>query len=122
MGRVDTELSTVSFEDYMGGPSRSAAFRQVVLRVPEMLVAAKRYASAAVAAPLLLEWYVGLHEITLPSSGLHFPERPDQRTFHRSLGQLARAPGRAILYESKHRQDRGIGSHDPRRHHAHFAW
>ncbi|MBC7815487.1 MAG: FAD-dependent oxidoreductase [Planctomycetaceae bacterium] len=57
--QVDTEMSTLSFEDYMGGSSRSDAFRQIVLRVPEMLVAAKRYASAAVAAPLLLEWYVG---------------------------------------------------------------
>src|SRR5207248_9520080 len=37
----------------------SEAFRDVVLRIPEMLVAAKRYASAAVVAPLLLEWYVG---------------------------------------------------------------
>jgi hypothetical protein len=57
--QIDTEMSTLSFEDYMGGPSRSDAFRQIVLRVPEMLVAAKRYASAAVAAPILLEWYVG---------------------------------------------------------------
>jgi uncharacterized protein with NAD-binding domain and iron-sulfur cluster len=57
--QMDDELSTISFEDYMGGSARSPAFQEVVLRIPEMLVAAKRYASAAVVAPLLLEWYVG---------------------------------------------------------------
>jgi uncharacterized protein with NAD-binding domain and iron-sulfur cluster len=56
---VNDQMSVISFEDYVGAKSRSAAFQEVVLRVPEMLVAAKRYASAAVAAPLLLEWYVG---------------------------------------------------------------
>lgn len=57
--QVNTRMGRVSFEEYMDGPDRTPAFRTTLLRVSEMLVAAKRTASAAVVARLVLEWFVG---------------------------------------------------------------
>ena len=76
--QVDTEMSTLSFEDYMGGPSRSDAFRQVVLRVPEMLVAAKRYASARRGGSYLIGMVRrSLLEIAISPAGLRLAKRSD---------------------------------------------
>lgn len=58
-GKLEQQLSGISFESYMGGRDRSPAFQNVVMRIAEMLVAAKRTASARVVARILLEWYVG---------------------------------------------------------------
>ena len=57
--QVNGRMGRISFEEYMDGPERSPAFRTTLLRVSEMLVAAKRTASAAVVARLVLEWFVG---------------------------------------------------------------
>ena len=57
--QVNARMGRVSFEEYMDSADRSAAFRGTLLRVSEMLVAAKRTASAALVARLVLEWFVG---------------------------------------------------------------
>ena len=57
--QVNARMGRVSFEEYMDSADRSEAFRGTLLRVSEMLVAAKRTASAALVARLVLEWFVG---------------------------------------------------------------
>jgi uncharacterized protein with NAD-binding domain and iron-sulfur cluster len=57
--QVSARLGRISFEEYMDSADRSPAFRGTLLRVSEMLVAAKRTASAALVARLVLEWFVG---------------------------------------------------------------
>ena len=57
--QVNARMGRVSFEEYMDSADRSPAFRGTLLRVSEMLVAAKRTASAALVARLVLEWFVG---------------------------------------------------------------
>jgi len=57
--KVNARMGRVSFEEYMDSADRSPAFRTTLLRVSEMLVAAKRTASAALVARLVLEWFVG---------------------------------------------------------------
>ena len=57
--QVNARMGRVSFEEYMDSVDRSPAFRGTMLRVSEMLVAAKRTASAALVARLVIEWFVG---------------------------------------------------------------
>ena len=57
--QINARMGRVSFEEYMDSADRSPAFRATLLRVSEMLVAAKRTASAALVARLVLEWFVG---------------------------------------------------------------
>ena len=57
--QVNARMGRVSFEEYMDSIDRSPAFRGTLLRVSEMLVAAKRTASAALVARLVLEWFAG---------------------------------------------------------------
>ncbi len=56
---INARMGRISFEEYMDSADRSPAFRGTLLRVSEMLVAAKRTASAALVARLVLEWFVG---------------------------------------------------------------
>lgn len=58
-GRIERDLTTTSFESYIGAVDRSQAFNDIVLRISEMLVAAKRTSSARVVSRILLEWYIG---------------------------------------------------------------
>jgi len=56
---ISARLGRVSFEEYMDSADRTPEFRGTLLRVSEMLVAAKRTASAALVARLVMEWFVG---------------------------------------------------------------
>jgi hypothetical protein len=57
--QVNARMGRVSFDEYMDSDIRSPAFNASLLRISEMLVAAKRTASAALIARLLLDWFVG---------------------------------------------------------------
>jgi len=57
--QIKARMGRVSFEEYMDVAGRSPGFRDTLLRVSEMLVAAKRTASAGVVARVILEWFVG---------------------------------------------------------------
>jgi len=56
---VNNKLEPISFENYLGGNDRSLAFQNLILRLPEMFVAAKRRSIAAVVTRVLLEFFVG---------------------------------------------------------------
>jgi uncharacterized protein with NAD-binding domain and iron-sulfur cluster len=56
--RVRDKVDSKSFEQYLNGPNRSLAFREVVFVLPELIVAAKRTASAQIVARILLEWFI----------------------------------------------------------------
>jgi uncharacterized protein with NAD-binding domain and iron-sulfur cluster len=56
---INWKLEPISFENYLGGKDRTPAFQNLVLRLPEMFVAAKRHSSAAVVTRVFLEFFVG---------------------------------------------------------------
>lgn len=56
--QVTSEISRLSFEDYVSDERRSEGFERIVFPIAEILVAAKPYASAGVVGRSLLEWFV----------------------------------------------------------------
>ncbi|MBI3271585.1 MAG: FAD-dependent oxidoreductase [Planctomycetes bacterium] len=56
--QVTSEISRLSFEDYVSDERRSDGIEKVVYPLAEIFVAAKAYASAGVVGRSLLEWFV----------------------------------------------------------------
>ena len=110
--RAHAELYWASYEDYVDYTKRSTAFQNALIKIPDILTAAKptasAYSVAGMLAALFTAYMAKLDNRRLATSA---HERTDQRAVHRSVGGVPAEP--RVTFETDARVSRVL--HDDER-------